>query len=62
VNWETTGIRGPKSGRGSRDLLLRIAHEPDVKKLTPRGWKQHFAAQVQAHQHAILERIVKALA
>ena len=45
-----------------RDLLLRIAHEPDVKKLTPRGWKQHFAAQVQAHQHAILERIVKALA
>lgn len=45
-----------------RDLLLRIAHEPDVTKLTPRGWKQHFAEQVQAHQLSILERISKALA
>jgi hypothetical protein len=45
-----------------RDLLLRIAHEPDVAKLTSRGWKQHFAEGVQAHRHAILERIVKALA
>ena len=45
-----------------RDLLLRIAHEQDVTKLTPRGWELHFAEQVQAHQHAILERIVKAIA
>jgi hypothetical protein len=26
-----------------RDVLVRIAHEPDVSKLTPHGWKQRFA-------------------
>jgi transposase len=45
-----------------RDVLLRIAHETDVAKLTPRGWKEHFQAQVQAHHNSILERIVNALA
>jgi transposase len=45
-----------------RDVLLRIAREKDVEKLTPRGWKQHFAAEVEAHRNSILERIVNALA
>ena len=29
-----------------RDVLLRIGHESDVAKLTPHGWKQHFAVDV----------------
>ena len=33
-----------------RDVLLRIGTETDVKKLTPAGWKRHFAAQVQAER------------
>jgi transposase len=31
-----------------RDVLLRIGHESDVKKLTPSGWKRHFAAEVES--------------
>ncbi|MBL8839921.1 MAG: IS66 family transposase [Planctomycetes bacterium] len=30
-----------------RDVLLRIGRETDVAKLTPHGWKQHFAGQVE---------------
>jgi transposase len=30
-----------------RDVLLRIGRESDVNKLTPHGWKQHFAAEVE---------------
>jgi transposase len=33
-----------------RDILVRIGTETDVKRLTPRGWKQHFAAEVQAER------------
>jgi len=29
-------------------VLLRIGHESDVKKLTPHGWKKHFAAEVES--------------
>lgn len=29
-----------------RDALLRIGHESDVPKLTPLGWKKHFAEAV----------------
>jgi transposase len=29
-----------------RDVLLRISTETDVKKLTPRGWQEHYAEQV----------------
>jgi transposase len=29
-----------------RDVLLRIGHETDVAKLTPHGWKKHFADDV----------------
>ncbi len=31
-----------------RDVLLRIARETDVTKLTPHGWKEHFAEEVEA--------------
>ena len=41
-----------------RDVLMRIAHETDVAKLTPAGWKQHFADQVDAYRMSILERLV----
>lgn len=41
-----------------RDVLLRISTCSDVKKLTPHGWKQHFAAEAEARRHEILQRIV----
>jgi len=30
-----------------RDVLLRIGRESDVSKLTPHGWKEHFAPEVE---------------
>ena len=41
-----------------RDLLVRIAHEPDVTKLTPHGWKEHFADKVRERREAVLGRIL----
>ena len=41
-----------------RDVLLRISTCSDVSKLTPHGWKQHFAAQVDAERARALERLV----
>jgi len=43
-----------------RDVLLRIARETDVTKLTPHGWKQHFAAEVEAERQAAIARFVGA--
>jgi transposase len=40
-----------------RDVLLRIGSETDVSKLTPHGWKQHFAQDVAAHREDILCRL-----
>ena len=40
-----------------RDVLLRIGEESDVTKLTPHGWKQHFAQEVADHQEDILCRL-----
>lgn len=37
-----------------RDVMLRIAHETDVAKLTPHGWKEHFQAEVEAERDAAL--------
>lgn len=31
--------------------------ETDVTKLTPHGWKQHFAAEVEDHHEDILCRL-----
>lgn len=40
-----------------RDVLMRIGQESDVTKLTPHGWKQHFAKDVAVHQEDILCRL-----
>lgn len=40
-----------------RDVLLRIGTETDVKKLTPHGWKQHFAQDVADHHEDIVCRL-----
>jgi hypothetical protein len=34
-------------------VLLRISTESDVAKLTPHGWKQHFAAEVEERRKAV---------
>jgi len=41
-----------------RDVLLRIGECSDVAMLTPHGWKEHFAADVQAHRDDLARRIV----
>jgi len=38
-------------------VLMRISQERDVTKLTPHGWKQHFAKDVAVHQEDILCRL-----
>ena len=43
-----------------RDVLLRVGREPDVAKLTPHGWKQHFAAEVEAERQAAMAYFVGA--
>lgn len=37
-----------------RDLLLRVARETDVAKLTPHGWKEHFQAEVEQERRAAM--------
>jgi hypothetical protein len=41
-----------------RDVLLRIGRESDVTKLTPHGWKKHFAAGVE-QELARAERMIQ---
>ena len=41
-----------------RDVLLRITRESDVSKLTPHGWKQHFAEEVEAERKAAVAYFV----
>lgn len=41
-----------------RDVLVRISTCTDVKKLTPHGWKEHYAAEVTERRHALLREIV----
>lgn len=40
-----------------RDLLLRLAHESDVTKLVPHGWRKHFAEQVEAEHQAAIAKL-----
>jgi len=42
-----------------RDVLMRISQERDVTKLTPHGWKQHFAKDVAVHQEDIFCRLLE---
>lgn len=41
-----------------RDVLLRLARCSDVSKLTPHGWKEHFAQQVERDRRDLIERLV----
>ncbi len=45
-----------------RDVLLRIGTCGDVQKLTPHGWKEHFAAQVAAERAQAIARVLPDLA
>ena len=40
-----------------RDVLVRIATESDVTKLTPHGWKRHLADQVKSRELELLARL-----
>ncbi len=35
-----------------RDVLLRIARETNVAKLTPHGWREHFQDEVEEERQA----------
>ena len=37
-----------------RDIQSRLAHETDVRKLTPHGWKEHFAEQVEYERRVVV--------
>jgi len=41
-----------------RDVLLRISSETDVKKLTPRGWQEHYAEQVAGDRDTAVARLL----
>lgn len=41
-----------------RDTFLRVDGESDAAKLTPHGWKHHFAAEVEAERRAVLDYFV----
>ena len=40
------------------DVLERVKKEPDHAKLTPRGWKEHFVAEVAAQRNRLLAAAV----
>ena len=42
------------------DVLERVKKEPDHAKLTPRGWKEHFVAEVAAQRNRLLAAAVAA--
>ncbi len=37
-----------------RDIQSRLARESDVRKLTPHGWKEHFAEQVEREHRVVV--------
>jgi transposase len=41
-----------------RDVLLRISTETDVKKLTPRGWQEHYAEQAARDRDSAVSRLL----
>lgn len=41
-----------------KDVLLRITQESDVAKLTPHGWKEHFADEVERERQAVMDRFI----
>lgn len=53
----TAQAAGIHVGDYFRDVLVRISTCTDVKKLTPHGWKEHYAADVTERRHALLREI-----
>ena len=43
-----------------KDVLLRISSESDVAKLTPHGWKEHYAEEVRLENQAVWDRFTSA--
>ena len=41
-----------------RDVLLRIAEESDVSKLTPHGWKERFEQSVEDEHLAAVNAFI----
>ena len=41
-----------------RDVLLRISTETDVTKLTPSGWREHYADQVAQERDGAIDRLL----
>jgi transposase len=41
-----------------RDVLLRIAREHDVAKLTPHGWREHFRDEVERERGEVIARFI----
>jgi hypothetical protein len=41
-------------------VLPRIARESDVAKLTPHGWREHFADEVERERRDVIARFVGA--
>ena len=54
----TAKAAGIHPGDYFKDVLLRLSTCTDVKKLTPHGWQQHFAAEVAERRHALLHQIL----
>ncbi len=57
----TAKAAGIHPGDYFKDVLLRLSTCTDVKKLTPHGWQQHFAAEVAERRHALLQQILGAV-
>lgn len=53
----TAQAAGIHVGDYFRDVLVRISTCTEVKKLTPHGWREHYAAEVTERRHALLRRI-----
>ena len=41
-----------------RDVLMRIARETNVAKLTPHGWREHFQDEVEAERQEAVAAFV----
>jgi hypothetical protein len=54
----TAKAAGVHPGDYFNDVLLRLSTCTDVRKLTPHGWQQHFAAEVTERRHALLLQIL----
>lgn len=57
----TAKAAGVNPGDYFKDVLLRISTCRDARKLTPHGWKEHFATEVAERRRALLQQLVAAV-